>query len=60
MRIKEINKVRSIEKRVELMIEEKNKLIYLINDELDEMFSQVDLRKPKVVLQYPDINYPDL
>jgi hypothetical protein len=43
-----------------MMIEIRQKIIYEFNDELDEMFSHVDLRQPRVILQYPDIEYPDL
>jgi len=44
--IKEINKEKNVENRLIMLIEHKDNIRNLINEELDELFSEVDL-KPK-------------
>lgn len=50
-KIKEINKEKKIDIRCEKMIEVKEDVICKINDELDELFSYVNLKKPKLNLE---------
>ena len=50
-KIKEINKEKKIDRRCEKMIEVKQDVIVKINDELDELFSYVNLKKPKLNLE---------
>lgn len=50
-KVKEINKEKKIDIRCEKMIEVKDEIIFKINDELDELFSHVNLKKPKLNLE---------
>lgn len=50
-KIKEINKEKKLDIRLDKMIEVKDKIVYQFNDELDELFSMVELRKPKLNLE---------
>jgi hypothetical protein len=50
-KVKEINKEKDIDKRCTLMIELKDEVVFKINDELDELFSYVNLKKPKLNLK---------
>lgn len=50
-KVKEINKERNIDERCELMIKLKDDVVIKINDELDDLFALVNLKKPKLNLQ---------
>lgn len=50
-KIKEINKEKKIDCRCDKMIELKDEIVGKINDELDELFSHVNLKKPKLNLE---------
>lgn len=50
-KIKEINKEKKVDTRCDKMIELKDEIVGRINDELDELFSYVNLKKPKLNLE---------
>lgn len=50
-KIKIINKEKTIDNRIDLMIKLIDETRVLINDELDEIFSEVDTKKRKLNLE---------
>lgn len=51
LKIKEINKEKQIDTRCEKMIEVKDEVILKINDQLDDLFANVNLKKSKLNLE---------
>lgn len=48
---KEINKLKDIDIRIAEMIKIKNNIRYQINDELDELFSKINIKRTKINLE---------